>query len=379
MNNTQVLPEIAKKDNKKSQPGKTLLVIFGILLVISLLLTLIGFNIYRVLFNPTQVKELLFSEVKNSNLVPAVFEYFSVERAKSRIEKGEALSGVSEPDIPLLISFLEMEDWRKIKNLLVDDEFITHLVSVSVDGTYAWIDSPDMYPQIVWRMSPLRTAMTGDPGKNSILVGYEALPDCTQEQLDDFTSRLAASPPGVEVLYNLCRFPAPLKDDQIDDYIHSLVDVNNNIPTEFSFSQMLKENNTSASMMTRLIKSLLKTIRWFGRWGWIVTLVIIGVIFLFGFRQIRQLLKWFGVPFVVSGCVLLIIYLLGLGLWNKWLTTLLLSQTSDVVRREVAASLTHLSSSINTPLLIEGLLILAIGIGLLVVNGVLVKKAIAKS
>ena len=75
----------------------------------------------------------------------------------------------------------------------------------------------------------------------------------------------------------------------------------------------------------------------------------------------------------------LFMYLLGLGLWNKWLTTLLLSQTSDVVRHEVAASLTHLSSKVNDPLLIEALVILAIGIALLVFNGIFKNKVIKKS
>ena len=362
------------EESKGAHPNKGWLVLLSILFVISLLLTVSGFDLYRVIFDAPRVKEILFTEIKESNLVPAVLENFSLKRANERIATGEALSGVSEPDIPLLLSFMQMEDWIGIRNLLLEDEFITHLVSVSVDGTYAWIDSKDLSPQIMWRMDPLKEALVGDPGRESVMIGYESLPECTEEQLADFSARLAASPPGVEVLYNLCGFPPPWKDDQIDDYAHALIDVNNNIPIEYSFSSMLEKNQTVSMKSVALLKSLLKGIRFFGQWGWVVTLVLLGLIVLAARRSFKRMCGWIGVPLVVAGGILLVQYLLSMGVIYQWLMGLILSQTSDVVKQEVAASLTRLAAEVNRPLLVQLLVILVLGIGLLVLRKVIKGK-----
>ena len=367
------IPE-KKENHHNSQPNKGLLVLISILFVISLLLTVSGFDLYRVMFDSTRVKDLLFSEIRETNLVPAVLENFSLKRANERIATGEALSGVSEPDIPLLLSFMQMEDWIRIRDLLLEDEFVSHLVSVSVDGTYAWIDSKDLIPQIVWRMDPLKEALVGEPGRQSIMVGYDSLPQCTEEQMADFTARLAASPPGVEVLYNLCAFPPPWEDDQIDDYTNALIDVNNNIPIEYSFSSMLENNQVVSTKSVALLKSLLKGIRFFGQWGWVVTLLLLGLIILVTRRSFKRMCGWIGVPLVVSGGVLLVQYLLSKGLIYQWLMGLILSQTSDMVRQEVAASLTRLAAEVNRPLLLQLLIILILGIGLLVLRKVVKGK-----
>ncbi len=360
------------KPVRKEKNG--LAVFLCVLLVLSILLTALGFNFYRVLFNPEKIKGLLFDEVKESNLVPAIFSFMSEKRAIERVEKGEALSGVSEPDIPLLMSFMQLDDWRKMKELLVKDELIEHLVSVSVDGTYAWLDSEESYPQITWQLNPLKDALTGKPGQEAVMVGLEALPECTEEEIADFLGRLAASPPGVEVLYNLCQFPEPWKEDQTEDYVHALIDVNNNIPAEFSFSSMLQQNAATADRMMPLLKDLLLSIRWLGKWNWIVTLVLLGLILLLGMRSPRKLFKTLGVSLTTTGAVLLLVYVLASGLLAGWLTGLILKGTSEVVRNEVAASLTHLSGEFNSHLLIEALVILVLGIGLLVWNKVISKN-----
>ena len=364
----QKISQNQEQNKTENNDKKPLLVILGILLVIALVLTAFGYDIYRIMFNPIKVKALLFEEIKESNLVPAVFAFFSEQRARERIANGEALSGVSEPDIPLLMSFIQLEDWRSIKQLLVEDEFITHLVSVSVDGTYAWIDSEDINPQITWNMTPLKTNLTGQPGKDSIMVGYMALPECTQKEIDDFSARLAASPPGVEILYNLCRFPAPWKEDQIDDYSHALIDVNNNLPAEFAFSKMLETRQGSAARLMPLVKDLLKSIQWIGRWGWAICVLIIGLIFLVNGKKWPGNLKAIGTPFVITAGILLVSCVLGLGMLNKWLVSLLLTQSSEVVKTEMAASLTRLLAEVNKPLWIEAGVLLVVGISMLVIS-----------
>ena len=349
-----------------------LLVLLSILFVLSTLLTLIGYDIWRVAFDPPLVKQILRDEFIESDLVPRILEDLSIRRTKERIEQGEALSGVDEPDIQLLVSFVRFEDWAAIKELIVADDFITHLVSVSVDGLYAWIDSPDPLPGFVWGMSPLKDRLVGQEGKDAIMIAYHALPACTPEEIDDFLSRLAAMPPGVEVLYNLCQFPDPYREDQIDDYVNALVDVNANVPPEYDFNQMLG-SMPGASTSTALIKSLLRGVRFLGQWGWILPLVLLGLIAVVGVRSLKDAGNWLGIPLAVSGLLTIGLSFLARMSLGDFVSARLGAEMSPLLRTELSASLGRLSNFFFQPLLVEGSILLVIGLVLFVL-GLIVKR-----
>jgi len=349
-----------------------LLVLLSVLFVLSALLTLISYDVWRVAFNPPLVKQMLADEFIESDLAPRILEDLSIRRTKERIEQGEALSGVDEPDIELLVSFVGFEDWAEIKELIVTDDFIIHLISVSVDGLYAWIDSPDPLPGFVWEMTPLKDRLVGQAGEDSIMIAYHTMPECTPEEIDDFLSRLAAMPPGVEVLYNLCQFPDPYREDQIDDYINALIDVNANVPPEYDFNQMLG-SMPGLSAGAALIKGLLRAVRFLGMWGWILPLGFLGLIVAIGVRSLRDAGNWLGIPLTVTGLFTIGLHFLARMSLGGFVTARLGAEMSPLLRTEVSASLARLSNFFFQPLLVEGGILLGIGV-ILIVLGLTVKK-----
>jgi hypothetical protein len=48
--------------------------------------------------------------VPHSDLIPVALEWFSGSRAQARVDSGEALTGINEPDVVLLMSFLDRND-----------------------------------------------------------------------------------------------------------------------------------------------------------------------------------------------------------------------------------------------------------------------------
>ena len=123
--------------------------LMSFLLAVTLPLALLAFDTWRVLFNPPLIKALMTEEVLDSGLVPAALEWYSERRAKERVAQEIALTGVDEPDIVLLLSFMEAEDWAEVKDLLLTEQFQADQVSVTVDGFYAWIDSEEVVPEIL--------------------------------------------------------------------------------------------------------------------------------------------------------------------------------------------------------------------------------------
>ncbi len=336
--------------------------ILAILFVLVAVVALLGFDIWRVLFNPTLVKQVLTEEIVSSDLAPAVLQVISERRAEQRIANNEALSGVDEPDIALLISFVDADGWREIKRLLVSDEFVAHLISVSVDGLYAWVNSDAQWPDIVWDMTPFKARLTGREGEAAILVAYSYLPECTDEQIADFLSRLARVPPGVAVLYNLCQFPEPWHTDQVMDYVDALEDVNENVAPRTTFAEVAGR----AGINPQVLKFGLRLLRFIGQWGWALALILLGWLAALKARSPRSLGKWLGIPLLVTGGLAILIALIGQFGIAQFINATLLSATTPFVRQEVGSSLQRLTGLFFQPLLLEGVILAVIGIVLLV-------------
>ncbi len=354
------------KREKKPAGLRFILVVLSILFVLTSLLSVFSYDIWRVVFNPPLVKELLTEEFIESPLIPRVLEDISVRRAEQRVESGESLSGVNEPDIVLLISFVGYDQWAEIKNLIITDDFITHLVSVSVDGIYKWVDSDDPTPQFIWEMDELKERLVGDQGREAIMIAYGQMPECTDEEIEDFLSRLAAMPPGVEVLYNLCQFPEPWRDDQVDDYIHALIDINQNIPEDYNFGQMLGSAGMSTGAISAL-KIVIRLVRFFGKWGWIIPVTLLLLMALIGVRSLRDTGNWLGIPLTISGALIIGIAFLVQSQLIGLLVNAVSNQMTDLLRTELRASLTRISRHIFQPMMIQGGIILGMGTVLIVI------------
>jgi len=368
--NAEKIPNDQKKPPETTRKKKSgcivfLLLILSILLVLTSLVAVFGYDVWRVAFNPTLVKQMLTDEIINSPLVPRILEDLSLRRAQERVESGESLSGVNEPDVILLLSYVGYEEWDQIRSLVITEDFVTHVVSVSVDGLYSWIDSAEAAPQFVWDMSELKERLIDQPGEDSIMIAYEQLPECTDEEVADFTGRLGAVPLGVEVLYNLCQFPDPWYEDQVDDYIHALIDINQNIPENYDFNQLIGNTGLSGGTLAA-VKTFLRLMRFVGHWGWIMPLVLIILIAAIGVRSFGDLGKWVGIPLVIIGLLLLGTVLLVKPSLLEMLTNAISAELSDLLHSEIMASFTRLSDHIFQPMLIEGAVFLGVGVILII-------------
>ncbi|MEK6575503.1 MAG: hypothetical protein AABZ58_14430, partial [Chloroflexota bacterium] len=101
-------PTTQPPDNRSKEAGgcaKVLAFLLALVLVVIIPLALLAFDVYHVAFNPPLMKRVLSDEVVNHDLIPVSLEWFSDRRAQERIASGEALTGVDEPDIVLLMSF----------------------------------------------------------------------------------------------------------------------------------------------------------------------------------------------------------------------------------------------------------------------------------
>jgi hypothetical protein len=346
----------------------------GLLLVIALPLCLLAFDVGRIVFNPPLVKQVATELVTSSDLIPAALQWFSEQRAEERYQLAEAAAWVGEPDVVQLIEFLDIDDWRTIRWEVLTDEMLADWVSVSVDGTYAWIDSEDHIPMITWDLQELINRVDSEHGTKAITVAYDALPPCTDEQITDFKNRLDAAPPGTKVLYNLCEFPDPWHADQFSDYIESLSDLVTNVPAQLALTEELSRIEDTQGVGPEIIKGQLRLIRTLMTWAPLIPVLFLVLILVFAVRSLRGLGRWWGIPLTLGSLLALlgalvyrppIIWFLGAGP---------LSEVPPLIRDEASTGILQLAVEAFRPLLWQSLVITLIGLALIVVSFVVKEK-----
>jgi hypothetical protein len=81
-----------------------------VIFIITTPISLLAYDTGRIVFTPPLLKQILTYEVPHSDLIPVALEWFSGSRAQARVDSGEALTGINEPDVVLLMSFLDRND-----------------------------------------------------------------------------------------------------------------------------------------------------------------------------------------------------------------------------------------------------------------------------
>jgi hypothetical protein len=354
-----------KSENRSSGCVSFVAFVLAVSFLLTLPLALLAFDVGQVLFNPPLVKRAATDELVNSDLLPVALEWFSSRRAQQRAQKGEARTGIDEPDIVLLMSFLDRTDWRDIRQEVLASDIVAELVSVTVDGVYAWIDSDDRLPQITWNLRRFKDRVNSEHGVKSILIAYDKLSPCVREQIDDFKARLAAAPPGTKVLYNLCEFPDPWHEDQFNDYVNALHKVVANTPDQFAFTQEVAQMINLTGPAPDIIKQQLRLIRFLMQWVWVVPLAELLLILSMAVRSLRGLSRWWGLPLLIGGSLALLLALADQSLSTRLYAAWPFSAIPDLVKPEAFRAMDRLIASVSQPMLIQAAVVVLLGLGLI--------------
>jgi len=353
--------------------AKACALVLVVLLVVVLPLAITAWDIYRVVFNPPLVKQVLTEIVTQSDLIPVALEWYSERRAAERAVRVGAIPNVDEPDIIQLLSFLDLDAWRRERFEVLPNPMLAGWVSVTVDGVYAWIDSDDRIPQITWHLQPLKDRLNSQHGHNAVQIVYDILKPCNEAQIKDFLARLDAAPVGKEVPYNLCQFPDPWREDQFNDYHDSLLEVVAQVPPTFALTEELVQVEDVVGVGPEAIKLQLRLIRWIGRWAWVAPLILLVLVAMLVVRSWKKLGRWWGIPILIGGVLLVVLRLTYAPLIVWLLARGPLSEVPPLVLHEATQGVLRLGQEIFRPMWLQALITVLIGV-LLVALAIVAKE-----
>lgn len=352
-------------------------------LILALPVSLLINNLGNVIFNEEIIKEIATEVIVNSDIVPAALEFTTNQMAgeiSTKIEDTERPEGRGLNLYNMILS-MEDKDWIAFKEALLGEELIAGWVSGTINGLFAWLDTDDAVPVIIWNMEPLIQKMSGPEGQEAVVAYYESLPDCTDLQMEELKTQPGEPLPRAKMVEELCKLSTFPHGEQIQVYNDVMKMVVDATPREFNATQaLLKDEGQIRGTYT--LKWRIRTYRYNMDTILMIPLGILFLILIFGVRSTEELGQWWGIPLIGGSLIALLSSLLSGTLWRGYLTGALpenIPQTSLLYHQIIEGS-SRMVTPVFNPLIWQSFLILLIGAGLFTMSFILrVRRAGEKS
>jgi hypothetical protein len=355
--------------------AKVIAFLMIIVLMVSLPLSILLYNVGRVVFTPPLVKEILTEIVVDSDIISVGLQWFAEQRSEQRYQDGTSIALQDEPDILDVLSFVDIDGWQTIREEILPDDILADWVSAIVDGVYTWIDSEARLPVIVWDMQPFKQQVRSPHGANAVQRLYDALPLCSEDEIADFKSRLTGALPGMEVLYNLCQFPDSFGKDQIADYHASLILIVDFIPDFIDMTGELENIEDTQAVGPLAIKAQLLFLRSIMQLAPFIPVVLLLLILVLAIRSLAELGRWWGIPLIITAALLVILTAFYRAMIISVLSLGPMSEVPPLVLDEAIGGILQLAAEIFHPMMWQSIAILVLGLLLFIVGLVLKPRA----
>lgn len=323
--------------------GRILAGICAVLFVITGVMALLLFNVERKAFAAKTYKQA-FENQKLYERMPAVL---AISLQGSLAESG------NNP-----LSVVSQEGWEKTLSALLPPDELKALTNNGLDSIFDYLNGKTDSASI--SLLPFKQHLVGESGVAAAKQILSAQPACTQEQLTQMGLNLIS---GGDLI--LCNPPAEVLDVFTPMIESQLQFLTVGIPDQIT---VIKGNQSGTLDDPRIqlnrVRAAMKLTP------------ILPLLFLFGLtilavRSLKDWLKWWGVPFLVTGGISALIALLGSPVLSLLLQRAIQNQGTDkmppALRSMVQETVGAVSRQVLSPIVVEGLFLVVIGIVMIVV------------
>lgn len=263
---------------------------------------------------------------------------------------GEQTDG--EPSFMALLGTDRLESF--LKSLIPPDQLAALMDSI-LDSIFAFTNGES--DSITVSLIPIKQNLTGEAGVQAFMQVLVASPDCTPEQV----LQMALGSLSTEEGLTLCNPPEKVKalvTPLIESQFQSMM---RGIPDQIALP--LGVQGRSRQFIARLDR-----IRAIMQLSLLLPIASLFLILLFAIRSVDELLKWWGIPFVITGGLSVLLGLIGAPFIRLVLDFAFQQATSEapaVLLDFLPAMAGSLAKQILRPLAIEGIILALIGASML--------------
>jgi len=323
--------------------GKVLAGVCAILFVISGVTAIMFFNIERKAFS-SETYKTAFKEQGLYDDAPAIFTEIMLTSATDSGQMSVLLSVLNRDQLELVISSL------------LPPEQLEALIGDTFDSFFDFLNGD--IDSITVNLLPIKLSLGGEGGVRAFTQIMLAQPDCTLEQ----AFSMAMGGFSMENGLALCKPPQEVMAVITPIIGTQLQIMASNFPDELTLA-----GDRQAGLSD--FRSRLDKVRAVMQLTPAIPLILLFAITAFAVRSLNEWLRWWGWPFIITGGLSTLLAIAGTPVVRLFMERVILQGNADMppvfldMMRGVVGSLAGL---ILSPIAFEGILLAAIGIGMII-------------
>jgi hypothetical protein len=280
--------------------------------VISAFTALILYNAQRHYLNPDTYKTILDEQGFYDRLPAIMAEQIAYSMTYNPClenpeqcendDRGDEESGGPPP----YLKNLGTEDWEQLLSFILTPDWTKSQTESALDQLFAFLNSNEEQLTITISLEDLKANLTGQKGMEFIRILINAQPPCTETLLDLLLDSVAGEFTPEQLL--MCRPPETIMDDLTPTMEAALDMVIDDIPNQVILGSRLfgGDENTLPTSSNQGHGINLRTFRAVMQFSPILPLIFLGCLTLFAVRSWKDLLFWWGIPFIALGLSVLV-------------------------------------------------------------------------
>ncbi len=348
-------------------------IILLILVVVAFPFSLLMRNVGALAFDPETTKELVRQNLLNSD----VMANLARQATEQMLIADEGEAGVDTVIITEALQNLSEEDWEAITDLAAPDDLIEGTVNQVVDAYTEWLDGDGAFPDMqidiqAWKEN------TSDNAGAILAVVLDAQPECDLAAVAGMAMQTLQSGGSFSELVPVCKPPEPIYGAIISNADTLLAGTLQIAPDVINLNSVT-DNMEPPAELVRLKAGLIQT-RTALNWAWLGVGLVGLLAVVMAARGFRQVLLWAGWPLLLSGGGTLILglslVLFSLRFLDEMLAGMVggASDARAVLGSALAGGALDL---VSRPMLLQGLLISAVGGAMLLYARVLRQRELS--
>jgi hypothetical protein len=298
--------------------SKTIAAGFAIIFIISALSVLILFNLQSHYLDPETYKTVLDKQEVYDRLPAILAEQIAYSMTYNPcLENPEECVGEDPGDDenngpPPYLKNLKTEDWERMFSIILTPEWTKSQSESILDQFFNFLDSDEQKVTIAISLIGLKENLIGQKGMEFIRIVIEAQPPCTETFLGLIINAAAGDFSPDQLL--LCRPPERVLDGLTPTMEAALGLVVDDLPDQVVLRKkvFVEDGNASTSNSVYAPQKTLQTVRTLIQFSPILPLIFLVLIAFFAVRSLKDLLFWWGIPFMIVG-----LSVLGMGLFAR--------------------------------------------------------------
>lgn len=264
-----------------------------LLFILTLPITLLIFDVSRVVFSPQVLSEQVTSELIDSG----VLRSFVTDQLLSPDFLEEM--GPGDIDFMQILQDLSPGDRETLVDIVLPSGWIKSQIARVFNALNIWIDSEEPLPKLVLDIQPFKDRLMMGGAEEILEMIVDSWPSCTPDQNAQLREALQRSE---EVPILQCEPPEPYRERLMGLTTEMMMEALREIPPEFVIGGEEIDPQEAVDMLA--MKEWIRLGRTLSRSIWLVPIALLGLIMAFAIRSWSEFGRWWGIPLLLSGVII---------------------------------------------------------------------------